>query len=108
MERLLTAVENLASPADRQKAYLVSLGVAPSADELALEFDDAMSGVSAEAALSEKLDAIGNQLAAMSGEENSHLWQMGALVKSPEWATVRTLAAEALVLLQLDSKHRQT
>src|SRR3712207_6165635 len=39
------ATGHLAWPAERQRRYLDGLGVAPSCDELALEFDDALRPV---------------------------------------------------------------
>jgi hypothetical protein len=46
--RLRAALEHLSWPATRQREYLTKLGVAPSIDELALEFDDALRPISSQ------------------------------------------------------------
>ncbi|MEV6713271.1 hypothetical protein AB0M48_14665 [Lentzea sp. NPDC051208] len=91
-------VRRLAMPAEAQRAYLEAIGTAPSADELALEFDDVLPqlrSLDAEAvALAERIDAL---LEAMSGP--SPVWHVDALAVSPRWASLRALAAELLRLL---------
>jgi hypothetical protein len=100
IEPLVVSLERLASAAESQEAYLVQLGVAPSNDELALEFDDAVGGVTVEGTLREKLQAVSERLKAMSGAQNSHLWQTDALRTAPEWGEVRRLAREALAAIR--------
>lgn len=97
-EQFLSTVQRLAAPADEQEAYVRQLGTAPSTDELALEFSDALlvargslSEAVASAAL--RLDAY---LAKISGSANTELWTILALYKAPEWMSVRQLAGEVL------------
>ncbi|MGW6444825.1 hypothetical protein [Lentzea sp. NPDC055074] len=98
-------VRRLAMPAEAQRSYLESIGTAPSADELALEFDDVLHhlrGLDAEAvALAERIDAL---LDTMSGP--SPVWRVDALACSPQWASVRELATELLRLLPFDGHPR--
>ncbi|MGW6936292.1 hypothetical protein ACWGE0_39965 [Lentzea sp. NPDC054927] len=98
-EWLKDCVRRLAMPADAQRAWLESIGTAPSADELALEFDDARQGPltsSTEAAVA--VARIDRLLDAMSGP--SPVWHVDALADAPQWAEVRALAQEVLPLLE--------
>ncbi|KJK48095.1 hypothetical protein UK23_18095 [Lentzea aerocolonigenes] len=91
------AVHHLAMPASQQVEYLRSIGTAPSADELALEFDDVKHLCPDDPAamtLSERIDAL---LEAMSGP--GPVWHTDSLATSAQWAEVRTLAADLLHLL---------
>ncbi|MFI6101281.1 hypothetical protein ACIA8G_37530 [Lentzea sp. NPDC051213] len=97
-EWLKEAVGRLAMPADAQRAWLESIGTAPLADELALEFDDALirhRAVSTEAAA--LVARINGLLEDMSGP--GPVWHVDALATAPQWAEVRALAQEALPLL---------
>lgn len=75
-------------------------------DELALEFDDGFRlapifmerGWLNEASLP-VLTQIDEQLDAMSGQHNAHLWDAEALISRTEWDRVRTLARSALTLM---------
>ncbi|MDX8036215.1 hypothetical protein SK803_38975 [Lentzea sp. BCCO 10_0856] len=105
-EWLKDCVRRLAMPADVQRAWLESIGTAPSADELALEFDDARQGpltISAEAEVA--LARLDRLLDAMSGP--SPVWHVDALVDASQWAEVRALAQGALPLLEsgIAAKH---
>ncbi|GAA0444915.1 hypothetical protein Aca07nite_54210 [Actinoplanes capillaceus] len=96
----------LALDADAQAAWLERLGTAPSADELAWEFDDGfrlaptfiergwLPGTAIPA-----LTRLDDQLSAMSGTPNADLWHVDALPHSAEWDRVRTLARAALILI---------
>jgi succinate dehydrogenase/fumarate reductase flavoprotein subunit len=105
-QRLRTVISRLAAGADEQRNYLQRLGTSPSADELALEFDDVLSARFApgrQEALDPKalqqiqeLDAV---LRDMSGADNAHLWTVDALETSAEWSRVRQLAAAVLAVL---------
>lgn len=62
-------LDRLAAPAAAQWSYLTNLGVAPSLDELALEFDDAyrparptLVGLRGSALLMQSCDAVGDAL----------------------------------------------
>ncbi|GGN65852.1 hypothetical protein GCM10010112_27660 [Actinoplanes lobatus] len=100
------SVAVLALEADAQTAWLQRLGTAPSADELACEFDDGfrlaptfiergwLSGTAIPA-----LTQLDDQLSAMSGNPNADLWHIDALPHRAEWNRVRTLARAALILL---------
>ena len=91
-------VERLASSADVQDQYLRQLGTAPSADELALEFSDALESARGNLpeALREAAAALDRQLDLMSGDANASLWNLDALRVSPEWKKVRELAVGLL------------
>lgn len=101
-EQFRHALERLASPAAVQESYLQQLGTTPSADELALEFSDAL-GV-----LRDELDAAARgaalrldwYLEGISGSENTEIWTVAALHTAPEWEHVRELAS--FVLRSLD------
>ncbi len=103
MRELGRALRNLAADADEQRRYLESLGTAPMADELALEFDDFASRV-VEAVrkgllsrdTGDAINAIDAFLSSISGEANGSLWTVDALYTAPQWVQVRLLAAEAL------------
>jgi hypothetical protein len=98
-------VRRLALPAAAQRNYLEAIGTAPSADELALEFDDVrphLTGLEPEAVvLVDRIDAL---LDSMSGP--SPLWHVDALERSPQWASLRVLAAELLRLMPFDGHPR--
>ena len=105
--RLAMIVRNLAAPAEAQIAYLRGLGVAPSADELALELADEMAlvpaAVEASELSSEEVEALvqlDDMLGRMSGESNAALWKVDALRHADEWRDVRMLARHALSLLE--------
>ena len=92
---LRESVARLAADAPAQRRYLERLGVAPSADELALEIDDVLASVvdalpEATQRLLRQLDAM---LDALSAQD---LWTTDALVTRPEWADVRRLAQSVL------------
>lgn len=101
LSTLTDAVRVLAAPASEQLDHLRRLGVLPSVDELALEFDDAFppppqlaaSGfISPEA--QGHLEALSHMLEKMSGYDPE--WETPALEDSPAWAEVRRLAQLAL------------
>jgi hypothetical protein len=91
--------------AESQRNYLEAIATAPSADELALEFDDVrhrLTTLGAEAAaLAARIDTV---LDAMSGP--GPLWHVDALAVAPEWAELRDLAAELLRVLPFDGRPR--
>jgi hypothetical protein len=97
---LAAALANLAMPADAQIEYLEALGVAPSADELALEFEDAVFGLQVAAEAREFVAAVDAQLDRMSDQGEANLWEFNALRKSAEWREVRRLATLALDALR--------
>ena len=96
---LVSALQHLALPAEAQVRYLTEKGVAPSADELALEFDDALAGASLsqrERGLLAPLDAY---LTGVRGPRHAALWTTSALRTRSEWAEVRRLAQNALSVM---------
>ena len=100
-EQLREALVRLGSSAKEQEAYLRQLGTAPSADELALEFSDALGVLQGQLdepafAAASRLDRY---LEDMSGSEHAQLWTTDALYAAPEWTHVRQLAEEALRFL---------
>lgn len=97
--QLQEAVRRLASSSLDQTAYLESAGTAPSADELALEFSDALlleqsSLVEPLRSLAVRLD---EQLGSMSGPGTADLWTTEALHRAEEWVRVRELATRILI-----------
>lgn len=108
VRRLLEALSRLSWPADRQKSYLIELGVAPSLDELALEFDDALKpveglyddlGVDEESR--EMLASIDATFAAMTEHsEDAYVWEVQALDNNPCWAKIRGIAESVGTRLQ--------
>jgi hypothetical protein len=95
------ALTRLADSAADQVAYLAKLGVLPSVDELALEFDDSFVLVPQlvrqghltreQAAM---MASVSAQLARMSAMPE--LWTEAALRSHPDWEEVRRLAALSL------------
>ncbi len=70
------------------------------ADELALDFDNALRLSESGSALSplqtSKLDQLDRTISSMSGQENAPLWTELAILSSSEWQKIRALALEAL------------
>ena len=98
-EWIVSAVRRLAMPADEQVRYLEDKGLAPSVDELALEFDDAVAGASLSTGERERLSALDTYLSRMSGPQHVSLWTTDALRTRSEWAEVRDLARRALAAM---------
>jgi hypothetical protein len=99
--QLVDAVQRLAAPPGVQVRYLEELGVAPSADELALELDDVWRAAVPELTdpqrtAVERLDAA---LQELSGGDDETLWRVDALESDPHWDAVRRLARDALTML---------
>jgi hypothetical protein len=104
--RLRAVLERLAASSDSQIPHLVQLGVAPSADELALEFDAVYPEVASRATevdiphpALESLVTLNETLLRMSAPGQSELWTTDAIVESQWWSAVRKQAAEVLVRL---------
>ena len=102
IDELCQVLVRLASPPQAQIDYLRNLGVAPLADELALEFHDLdllVPQLAAQRVLthqqSEAIDAVNRKLDAMSACQDTSLWIEDALRRHPDWAEVRRLAAIA-------------
>lgn len=103
VEELWQALGRLASPAQVQIDYLQHLGVAPLADELALEFHDLnllVPQLVAQRVLTHQqhkaVDAVSRKLDDMSTCQDTSLWMEDALRSHPDWAEVRRLAAVAV------------
>ena len=103
VEKLVTSLRALAASSEAQLARFPE--VACKANELALDFADALLMVSdcPQVLLTgrqrQTLQRIDDQLLRMSGEANVHLWLDSALGDSDEWAAVRQMAVEALMEL---------
>ena len=103
IERLIHSLQALAAPADAQLARFP--GFVVKADELALDFADALLLISdcpqveLSAAQQETLGQLDAHLEAMSAAPRAPLWTDAAVRGAPEWVTVRRLAREALVAL---------
>lgn len=100
-EEILASLQDvlarLAAPASVQLDYLREIGLSPSIDELALEFDDIAVLVPElvdDGRLTreqvETVMALDRMLQAMSGIDD--LWNDAALQSDPRWAEVRDLA----------------
>jgi hypothetical protein len=107
VDELSQILARLASPPQAQIDYLRHLGVAPLADELALEFHDLhllVPQLVAQRVLtpqqSEAIDAVSRQLDAMSACQDTSLWGEDALRRHPDWMEVRRLAAMATKVLR--------
>ena len=107
VDELYQIVERLALPPQAQIDYLRNLGVAPLADELALEFHDLhllVPQLAAQRVLtqqqSEAIDAVSRQLDAMSACQDTSLWMEDALRCHSDWVEVRRLAAMAAKVIR--------
>ena len=103
VEELCQALGRLVSPAQAQIDYLQHLGVAPLADELALEFHDLhllVPQLAAQRVLTHQqckaVDAVSRKLDDMSTCQDTSLWMEDALRSHPDWVEVRRLAAVAV------------
>jgi hypothetical protein len=103
IERLVDTLRALAAPAEEQLARYPDFVV--KADELALDFDDALRlvmdcpQIRLEAEQEHALERLDDTLERMSGEANASLWTARALREREEWAHVRRLARAALAAL---------
>jgi hypothetical protein len=102
IEDLCQVLGRLASPSQAQIDYLQHLGVAPLADELALEFHDLyllVPQLAAQRMLTRQqrkaVDAVSRKLDDMSAGQDTRLWMEDALWSHPDWVEVRQLAAIA-------------
>src|SRR5262249_17189597 len=98
VDELYQILERLALPPQAQIDYLRNLGVAPLADELALEFHDLhllVPQLAAQRVLTHHqraaIDAESRQRDAMSAREETSLWLEDALRRYPDWVAVRGL-----------------
>ena len=110
---LQDSVALLASPPEAQAAWLRELGVAPLADELALEFNDLERLVPHLGALgvltTDATRALGVLSAALDqipgGDE---AWRDGALADDVRWEGIRRAAGLALVSLLVSSPEKRS
>ncbi len=93
---LVSALRTLAASAENQAAYLETLGVTPSCDELALDLEDALGQQGLPPEFDAAVREVGAQLDEMSGQETAALWHVDALKSAEDWELVRRLAAKAL------------
>ena len=107
VEELCQVLGRLASPSQAQIDYLQHLGVAPLADELALEFHDLyllVPQLAAQRVLTyqqrKAVDAVSRKLDDMSTYQDTRLWTEDALQSHPDWVEVRRLAAIAAKALR--------
>ena len=107
VEELRQVLVRLASPSQAQIDYLQHLGVAPLADELALEFHDLyllVPQLAAQRVLRHQqhkaIDAVSRKLDDMSTCQDTRLWTEDALQSHPDWVEVRRLAAIAAKTLR--------
>jgi hypothetical protein len=103
LEKIRSAVANLAASPDEQIAYLRGIGDSVGPDRLALEFDDishfghalARDGVISPTQ-HRMLQELGRKLIAFSGQENASHQRLEALHEAGPWIEVRALAARFL------------
>jgi hypothetical protein len=102
VEELCQVLGRLASPSQAQIDYLQHLGVAPLADELALEFHDLyllVPQLAAQRVLTHQqrkaVDAVSRKLDDMSICQDTSLWTEDALRSHLDWVEVRRLASIA-------------
>jgi hypothetical protein len=107
VEELCQVLVRLASPSQAQIDYLQHLGVAPLADELALEFHDLyllVPQLAAQRMLTHQqrkaVEAVSRKLDDMSICQEPSLWAEDALRSHPDWVEVRRLAAIAAKALR--------
>jgi hypothetical protein len=107
--RFIRSVAVLALPAEGQERWLNSFGLpgeAAIADELAQEFDDRFLLLPQFVELgwipenvAEQLRELNSLLAAMSGPENAHIWEISALGTNDVWDKVRNHATNILLAI---------
>src|SRR2546430_4270385 len=107
VDELCQVLARLALPAQAQIDYLRNHGVAPLADELALEFHDLHLLVPQLAThrvltrqQSEVVDAVSRKPEAMSACQDTSLWMEDALRSHLDWVEVRRLAAIAAKVIR--------
>src|SRR5215813_14772723 len=107
VDELYQILERLASPPQAQIDYLRNLGVAPLADELALEFHDLyllVPQLAAQRVLTHQqrkaVDTVSRKLDDMSTCQDESLWTEDALQSHPDWVEVRRLASIAAKALR--------
>lgn len=89
--RLLSALRVLAQPAPAQVSHLARLGLDGCADELRLQYEEAIAdaepfvGCELSAAQAKTLRALAIQLCAMAVGDKAHLWKERSLQRSVEW-----------------------
>ena len=103
IEQIRYCVARLADSGQEQCAYLKELAVDEDVDELALDLFDALSLLGwarRRGRLSRRqvaaVSSLDDALREMSGPENAALWSAEALLFSPRWDVIRTLARNAL------------
>lgn len=100
--RLLTVIRLLAQPASAQIKQLTRLGVTEYADELRLQYEDAIAAAgkflqsSASPAQVTATQTLSAHFRALTARKTPQLWTERALRRTPEWGQVRDLAAEVL------------
>jgi hypothetical protein len=103
IERLITALQALAAPAEIQLSRFPNF--VGNADGLALDYDDAFRLIvdCPQIVLTSEqrvaLEEVDGYLDGMSGAANASLWTEQAIRSSAEWAIVRQLACVALVAI---------
>jgi len=107
VEELCQVLGRLASPAQAQIDHLQHLGIAPLADELALEFHDLyllVPQLAAQRVLTHQqrkaVDAVSRKLDDMSTCQDASLWAEDALRGHLDWVEVRRLASIAAKALR--------
>ncbi|MBB4905042.1 hypothetical protein [Actinophytocola algeriensis] len=107
--KFMRSLAVLGLPAESQVQWLNSLGLpgnAYEADELAHEFGDGVllvrqlvdHGWISEIA-ADKIQELDDFLGEMSGPEHAEIWKVSALGQASEWAKVRDMAVNILLLL---------
>ncbi len=108
IHKLKKILKMLCKKPGEQIEYLSELGVEPSADELALEFDDCVGSFRSffqEGLISQKtlewLMKLDEKLNLMSSSGDKETWDFESLKTSNDWKEVRKIAANALDSMQI-------
>jgi hypothetical protein len=106
INQLKEVLHLLAAEGQEQLRYLDEIGVEGNVDELALEFDDIVRLAKSRFEIGEitaqqldRINEINSMLDSMSGQENAALWTPEALLRSPQWESVRNRARLCLECL---------
>ena len=106
VERLIQTLQALASPPEVQLARFPDF--VARADELALDFDDALRLVydcpqlQLEPRQRQRLDRLSEYLDVRSRQPDNPFWTEAAVRQSAEWVTLRQLAGDALSSLDVE------
>ena len=106
INNLLKSISILSSDHETQEVYIEELGVAPSLDELALDFDNWFSAARSKPELEHclpLLQELEESISALSGK-GYEVWEVDALT-GREWESIREKARQAHTCLEQYLSH---